>query len=278
MAVIELTKKFSGTPNLPARGVGIRSGANRVVPPDSRGLLDLSKGNVFLADGVITNYPAAERFRILRSEIERKNRRQKKYQTLAVLSAIPQEGKSVVAVNLARALSVDPTGRTLLIDVDLRRPSVHEYFDLPVEDGVSDVLGGRLELGDAIRPVSAGLDVLTAGTIVEDPTRLVESPEFLKHLNDLRNFYNYIVLDCPPVLLCPEPITVSSLADGSMYVCRAWKTDKRMVRDAVNIIGKKNLMGVVMNGGYDSSKSYLDSDRYGYYGQSALEKRQATSV
>jgi len=135
-----------------------------------------------------------------------------------------------------------------------------------------------MEIGDAIRPVSSGLDVLTAGTIVEDPTRLVESPDFLKCLNELRNFYNFIVLDCPPALLCPEPITVSSLADGSLYVCRAWKTDKRMVKDAVNIIGKQNLMGIVMNGGYDSSKSYLDSDYYGYYGQSALEKRRTSRV
>lgn len=270
MAVIELTNRVRTDTRLlektlPAKTLGIPLGEERVIPPNSKGLLDLNQGNIFLADGVINNFAAAERYRILRSEIERKNLGKKRYQILSVVSAIPQEGKSVTAVNLSRALSIDPNGRTLLIDCDLRKPSVHHYFEIAQENGLSDVLGDKIELRKAIKPVSPGLDVLTAGTVVDDPARLIEGSEFPAYLEDLRNYYNYIIVDCPPALLCPEPITISSITDGTIMVLRAWKTDKRLVSDAISVIGKERIFGAIMNGGFDSSKPYLSYDYYGYY-------------
>jgi len=265
MAVIELTRRVGIDVDSPEKSLGIPSGENRVIYPTSKVGLDLNKGNIFLADGVISNFAAAERFRILRSEIERKNIAKKKYQVISVVSAIPQEGKSVTSVNLARALSIDPAGRTLLIDCDLRKANVHDYFEVPLNNGLSDVLLEKCPLGDAIRAVSPGLDVLTAGTSVEDTARLIESPNFVKYIAELRNYYNYIVIDCPPALLCPEPITISSLTDGTLLVLRAWKTDKRLVHDAINVVGRENIMGTIMNSGFDSSKPYIGQDYYGYY-------------
>jgi len=264
MAVIELTKK-AGNSTLPARSVGIKTGTARRVDPNGKGMHDLTQGHIFIADGIITNHPAAERFRILKAQIERKNRNDKKFQIISIVSAIPQEGKSVVATNLARALGNDEKKRVLLIDCDLRKSTVHEYFDLQEGPGLSEVLNGRIEIGDAIRAVSPGLDVLTAGTPNEDPTALIEGPEFKAYLDELRAHYDYVVLDCPPALLCPEPITISSLTDATLLVLRAWKTDKRLVEDAVSVIGKQNILGAVVNGSFDTSKSYQTYDYYGYY-------------
>ncbi len=273
MAVIELTEKLDSNDNLPIRSLGIKTGKARNIDPDGKGMRALNQGQIFIADGAITNHPAAERFRILRAQLDRKNRTgSKRLQVISIGSAIPQEGKTVVAVNLARALGRDESKRALLIDCDMRKASVHRYFDLREDPGFSEVLNGKLSIGEAIQAVSPGLDVLTAGSPLADPTIHVESSEFVAYLEELRNYYHYIVLDCPPVLLCPEPITISSVTDGTLLVLRAWKTDKRLVQDALKLVGKEKIIGAVVNGSFDTSKSYQSYDYYGYYEHAGKRK------
>ncbi|MCB0359985.1 MAG: CpsD/CapB family tyrosine-protein kinase, partial [Bdellovibrionales bacterium] len=174
----------------------------------------LYEGVILLAEGEIVSPAAAERFRILRAKIERLNlRRENDYHVLAVTSAVAQEGKSVTAVNLARALSIDPEGKTLLIDCDLRRPTAHNYFRIPQEKGLADAIAGEEPLRNVIRPVTSRLDVLTAGTPIADPTQAIERPDLQHFLADLRKSYRYIIVDCPPALLCPEPIRISTIVD-----------------------------------------------------------------
>ncbi len=239
---------------------------------DKRSENTLYQGIILLGDGQTVSMPAAERFRMLRAKIERINLGDQRYNVLAVTSAIPQEGKSVTSVNLARALSVDPFGKTLLIDCDLRRPTVHNYFQVPREGGLSDVLTGKYLLRAVIRPVAAGLDVVTAGSAIDDPTQAIEQPELVRLIEELKKEYRYIVLDCPPVLVCPEPITLSMIAEGTLLVVRAWRTERRLVEEAAHVIGKSRILGVVLNDGIDASKQYLD---YGYYGYQA---RSETSI
>jgi len=224
---------------------------------------DLYQGLVLLAEGYIESAPAAERFRILRAKLERLNVGPvQKVKVISVTSALPSEGKSVCAVNLARALSIDPLGKTLIIDCDLRKPSVNKFFRVPRENGLSDALFRKKLSNQYIKSVAPGLDIMTAGTQVVDPAEAIEQPEFQQFIDELKAFYRYIIIDCPPTLLCPEPIKISTVVDTTILVARAWRTDKSLVKEAAEAIGTHRLLGVVLNDGMDTSKQY---SKYGYY-------------
>lgn len=233
-------------------------------PEVPKGTPSLHAGEIRLSTGFITDVRAAERFRILRARIERRNLAGDRYHLLAVTSAVPAEGKSLISVNLARAFGMDPVGKTLLIDCDLRRPTVHQFFSLKQGPGLSDALVGACPLARTIQTVEPGLDVIPAGNPVNDPNRAIEQPQLIEYFHDLRQFYRFIILDCPPVLLCPEPITLASLADAALMVIRAWRTEKDLIREAINVVGRDALMGVIVN---DATEPVSQYGYYRYYGQ-----------
>ncbi len=256
MAVIELKKEHIQTPEERYDGTVPAS-------PIERKADKLFHGRILLQGTEIENLAAAERFRILRAKIERHNLGKNRYHVLAVTSAVPEEGKSVVAVNLARALSLDPVGKTLLIDADMRKPSVHDFFSIPQEPGLSDILITTRGANSVIREATPTLHVITAGTMLTDPTQAIERPEFPILLDQLKHHYRYIIIDCPPTLLCPEPITISSIVESTLLVVRAWKTDRQLVEEAVSILGRSKIFGIIVNDINDASRIY---DYYGYYG------------
>lgn len=231
----------------------------------------LSEGHILLPSGVLTSLPAAERLRIIRAKIERANVARQQFQVLAVSSALPKEGKSVIAVNLARALGIDALGKTLILDCDLRKPSLHKFFDRKVYPGISDAILGGLSLDDVITKHDDGLDYITAGSPSYDPTHTVEQPILPQFINELRNRYRYIIIDTPPILLCPEPITLMNYVDAMVLVVRAWRTEKRLVKDAIEAVGKKRIMGVVVNDASEKSKQYSYYSYYGYRREPALK-------
>jgi capsular exopolysaccharide synthesis family protein len=223
----------------------------------------LHEGSICLSGSRLVDLQAAERFRILRARIERMNLTGSVKHVLAVTSAVPNEGKTIVSVNLARALSSDPRGKTIIVDCDLRKPSVHRYFNVGFSPGLSDVLAGNKKLTDVVQSVDGGLDILTAGTPVVDAARAVELPQLPIIIQELRKHYRYVIVDCPPVLLCPEPLTISSITDGTIMVVRAWRTGRKLTKDAVNLIGREKFLGVIIN---DASDTVNDYGYYGYYG------------
>lgn len=224
----------------------------------------ISDGCVLLAGSQIADLEAAERFRILRAQIERKGLSLGPQQVIAVTSAVPGEGKSVVSVNLARAFGTDPQGKTLLIDCDLRKPNLHRFFGEMHSPGLSDVLVVGKSLKSVLRTVEPGLDVMCAGSPVVDSTRTIEQPGFGLMLEELKKHYRRIVLDCPPVLLCPEPLSLTNVASSALLVVRAWRTEKKLVREAVSMVGKHKILGLVMNECTDALKQYGYYSYYGY--------------
>ncbi len=235
---------------------------------------EIYHGRIVLPDGEIHNMPVAERFRLLRARIEQRNLSGRNDRLISITSAVPEEGKSMIAANLARAFATNPMGKTLLIDCDLRKPSIHKYFSLRDKPGLSDALKQNIPAYSYAYSVTGGLDVLPAGTLVEDPLSLIDTDSFANQLRVMCQLYDYVVIDCPPVLLCPEPIRICSLTDGTLMVVRGWVTERRLVKDALNIVERDKLIGVVINGGTDSSRQYR---YYRYYGNAAFQRKSKSS-
>jgi len=196
-----------------------------------------------------------------------------KPQVMVVTSATPRDGKSTVAANLAMTLA-DQGGRTLLIDADLRRPQVHTTFGIEQEPGLADIVLGRVSAKDAAQPSPEvpALSVLTCGTGVKNPAELMGSRVFEECILQLRDMYDYIVIDTPPLMAVTDAALVGAVADGTLIVVRANKTDSEALSAAVNQLRRLHvpLLGIVMNGvptGRSSGYSYYPS----YYPSYATE-------
>lgn len=232
----------------------------------------ISDGCVLLSNSYIVDLEAAEGFRILRAKIERRALTEGRQTVIAITSAVPGEGKSVIAVNLARAFGMDPQGKTLIVDCDLRKPNVHRFFGESVSPGLSDVLVAGKSVKSVIRSLEPGLDFIAAGSPVIDSTRTIEQPGFITMLEEMGKYYRKIVIDCPPVLLCSEPLFLVQNAHSAVMVIRAWRTQKKLVKEAVNVIGPKKIAGTVLNECADSLQQY---GYYSYYGYNNREIAQA---
>jgi capsular exopolysaccharide synthesis family protein len=226
----------------------------------------LSDGVVLLPHGSIEDLQAAERFRILRGQLEQHALKSnlEGRRVYAITSAVPSEGKSVISVNLSRALGTDPRGKALLIDCDLRKPNIHRFFGLKQSQGLSDILLAGKPIKSVLHHVESGLDVITAGSPVVDSTRTIEQPGTQLLFEELKKHYQVIILDCPPSLFCSEPIALAQMASSTLLVSRSWNTEKKLVKEAINLIGKKRIGGLVLNECSDIVNQY---GYYGYYGR-----------
>jgi capsular exopolysaccharide synthesis family protein len=199
--------------------------------------------------------------------------------TVAVTSATPRDGKSTVAANLAMTLA-DQGGRTLLMDADLRRPQIHTTFGIEQGPGLADILLGHVSSEDAAQATAEipALRILTCGTRVENPAELIGSTVFDECILELRRMYDYIVIDTPPLMAVTDAALVGAVADGTLIVVRANKTDTDALSAAVNQLRRLRvpLLGVVMNGvptGRSSGYSYYPSYYPSYTTGAAVEEK-----
>ena len=228
-------------------------------------------GNLGLA---IMNAPGsemAESFRVLRTSILLSSSPQPP-QVLLVTSAHPSEGKTFACVNLALALA-QRGGRVLLVDGDLRKPTVLKALGLGNGEsegsGLSSYLTGGQEIDSALMAFTAlpNLSVLPSGPIPANPAELVSSPAMGRLVSELRQRFEHIVLDSPPLLLVTDGILLSTLADGVVLVVESGSTSRgalHRVRQILDRAGAKTL-GAVLNKLDDRVDGYYTS-RYQYYG------------
>jgi capsular exopolysaccharide synthesis family protein len=155
----------------------------------------------------------------------------------------------MVSSNLAIALA-QAGQRTLLIDADMRRPKVHDLFEFSQEPGLSNVIVGDTEPGEAIRqtPV-AGLSVLVAGRIPPNPTELLGSPRFRELTASLGPLFDWVVIDTPPVMAVADATLVSHDATGVIFVVGAEMTSRHAARRALDQLRRANapFLGAVLN-------------------------------
>ena len=231
------------------------------------GTVDLpDSGVVLTSNGFVDDAAAAERFSLLRSRVLKQLEPEDK--VLAVTSALPAEGKSFTAANFAFACRSNPIGKVLLIDGDLRRPSSHQYFPTSNELGLAQLLEGEVSVNDAIVSASGSLDFLPAGRLIGNPVTCFENGSLGLLLSELRERYSLIVIDSPPVILCAEAAIISSLADKSLLVLRAWSGDSRLSLQALKVIGRDKVVGAVLN---DSRENAVLEKYYSTYYSEAVE-------
>lgn len=204
----------------------------------------------------------AESYRILRTNIMYSSF-DKKIKRILVTSSEPGEGKSTTSGNLALAFAQDEK-KVILIDCDLRKPSLHKKFRISNNRGLSDVIIDRDKLNKCIQKRTEYLDILTAGKIPPNPSEMLGSQAMSSLLDELSNVYDVIILDSPPVLAVTDAQILSTKSDGVVLVVRAEKTKKDTVLAAKGVLDKvnPNILGTVLNGGDKNKDNY-----YYYYGQ-----------
>jgi capsular exopolysaccharide synthesis family protein len=177
-----------------------------------------------------------------------------------VTSAAPGEGKTLTATNMALILSESFRRRVLLIDADLRRPSLHKTWGIDTNRGLSDVLKPTSEQKAQVFQVSETLTLLPAGRPDPDPIGGLTSSRMREILDDARTRFDWVILDSPPIGAVDDATLLGSMVDAVLFVVRARKTRAAMVRQAIESVGRDKIFGVVLNGTEES-----DSPGYGYY-------------
>jgi receptor protein-tyrosine kinase len=157
--------------------------------------------------------------------------------TLVVTSAVRGEGKSVSALNLAMAFSELERQSVVLVDADLRRPSCERYLNLNAEAGLTDVLLGNASVDKLLRPAGyRNLKLLGSGSRVENPAEVLSSSRLDELLHRLKENFQYVVIDSPPVLPSTDAGVLSAAADGTLMVVRLEHSLKKQSRDAVRTL------------------------------------------
>jgi capsular exopolysaccharide synthesis family protein len=207
---------------------------------------------------------------ILLSDFEQRLR------SIVLTSAEPGEGKSTVAIYLALANS-DRGKKTLLVDGDLRRPSIHARFGMTPKVGLSNVLNGEMNWRDAILAVEGrpNLAILPAGPSSHRAADLI-GPYLAELLNDFAKDFDMVILDSPPLLGFAECLQMADAADGVLVVTNAGETKRKSVAAVVSALNRvrANIIGVVLN---RVSRS-TSADAYSYYGNQYDEYREKTEV
>lgn len=211
---------------------------------------------------------SAEAYRSLRTSIKFSSV-DNPVKTIVVTSSVMAEGKSTVSGNLAYILSQDGA-RVLVIDCDLRKPSIHYNFFVSNSEGLTDALIGSSDLKSVVKKVDDCLYVITSGTIPPNPSEILGSKAMQELLEELSINFDYIIMDTPPVLPVTDALLLAAKADATLMVVKARKTKEKMVKQTYDQLMevRANVIGTVLN---ECDKS-IDNKYYGYYEYGKIKK------
>ena len=266
---------------LPDSNAGLTAGANLDVDSSTRSVarplpdfvtwnVDAERVEPRLVAITHPNSPYCEEYRSLRTHVLHKSQRQK-LQAIVVASVNPAEGKSVTAINLAWLLAQTDGVRCLVIDSDLRMPSLADYIGIEANKGLSDILTADTKLTDAIvRLEPSGLHILPGGKARADVAELISGPKFAELLREAREMFDYVIIDAPPLGIFTDAAVLINHADGAMLVVRANRTKYASIERVLEQLPKERLLGVVLNQCEDVQN---ESDyQYGYYNYTRLNE------
>jgi capsular exopolysaccharide synthesis family protein len=218
------------------------------------------KKNIHLTAHDLPKSPISEQYRLIRNNLYFSSV-DKEIKTIVVTSPEPSDGKSTTSANLSIVLSQQGK-QVLLIDADLRKPTVHFAFNVSNLDGLTSVLAKEISLEEAIiKSYIPNLDILPSGPIPPNPSELLGSKSMEMVMEDLRESYDYIVFDTPPILAVSDSQVMANKCDGVIMVVASGKTKRDRALKAKDLLEKANssLLGVIVNG--------VESKHSNYYGQ-----------
>ena len=216
------------------------------------------KGKIKVFDAVKS--PIAESFRHLRSNIQFMQSKEGP-QVILLSSTVGQEGKTTISVNLGAIMSLSKK-RTVILNLDMRKPTLHEKFDLPNQKGLSELLNGRVKLKDVIQKTRyPSLDIISSGVIPPNPSELIQSDAMYQLLEVLKQGYDMIILDTPPIGLVTDAKELMHHVDINIYIVRADYSKKEFLENLkkFDFIKKIPHFGIVLN---DVKRK---NGHYGYY-------------
>ena len=202
--------------------------------------------------------PIVEAYRSVRTSIEYSNL-DDKLKVILVTSTQQNEGKSTVASNLAISFSKLPNKKILLIDGDLRNPSIHRVFSIGNSDGMMSILKGEKDLKSTINTFNDNLDILTTGVIPPNPDEILVTDKMKKFIQQIK--YDYIFIDSPPIGIVSDASLLSQLSDGVIFVVSSGEVETdfaKLAKDKLMNVEAK-ILGAVLN------KYESHNDDYGYY-------------
>jgi len=208
--------------------------------------------------------PLTEEYRKLKSAVLMMMKQNAKQNTLVVTSSESGEGKSLTAVNLALVLAQESNRTVLLVDADLRRPSLHTYLGVKPNFGLADCILDKVDLHDAlIKTTVPRLNFLAAGKKTDTPAELLSSDRMKEFMQEIKNRYQdrIIIFDTPPTLIFTDIRVLSQFADGILFVVKEG-TAANSVRDALAALKGSPVLGIVYNG---ASQEQLNGRYHRYY-------------
>jgi len=208
--------------------------------------------------------PIAEAYRTLRTNIEFSSI-DKELQTIVITSSGAGEGKSTTAVNLAYAF-VQGGKKVLLIDADLRRPMIHKRFEISNRCGLSSVLIGERTIEDCVQSIE-NLELITSGPIPPNPSEMLGSNKMKELLEGLKEDYDYIIIDSPPVGFVTDSALLSAAVDGTILTVAIEETEKKAASYAKMQLTRvnANILGVVLTKIPQKNSGYYKYHYASYY-------------
>ena len=203
----------------------------------------------------------AEAYRSLRSNIEYSSF-DDEYRVIVVTSSVPGEGKSTTSGNLAIALAQSGNS-VLLVDCDMRKPSIHKMFKISNAAGTAELLLRKKLFEEVANKYNENLTIITAGKIPPNPSEMLASRAMTAFIEEMKKEFKYIILDTPPLQAVTDAQVLSTKADGVLLIVRAGSTKREMVFNFVDLVNKVRgkVIGTVLNGVENKKNNYY------YYGE-----------
>ena len=236
---------------------------------------EAAPADVVFDDKLVAYYQRAsmvsEQFRRLRTYITSPRLDGTYPKTILVTSTLAGEGKSLIAANLAVMIAAELQSYALLVDCDLRNPSLSQLFGLQQKKGLSNYLAGDIRLEDIMMktPVDK-LSIIPGGSLEENPVELIGSIKMKSLVQDLKSRYDdrFIIFDSSPILPTTEPSVLNKMVDGILMVIMSGKTPRESVTQAIKVLDKEKILGVVLNNLEFKTnamiRKHFGSDRYYY--------------
>ncbi len=229
---------------------------------------DSRENHILYSDEDIASFAKVESYKVVRTNIMFSLPKSEEGKVIAITSSVPKEGKTTSSINLAITFA-QLGSRVIIVDCDLRKPRVHRYLKQELGEGVSNVICGYSTLDTCIRKnVRAGLDMITAGEIPPNPVEILTSDEFKKMIATLRESYDYIFLDTPPITVVTDAVVVSPVCSGLVLVAKADFTTFDLLDDTIESLKKADakILGFMLNNVEGKGKGYkYDKYKYEYY-------------